>query len=207
MRATGVCARGRCDERRYGENVSPRTPMACTADEAGLPWELPTHVGDDGGDKNKCLYRRLWLVRQASRSQRVRVSIAVGTPLASKPNGSFSSASRLVVNSYLIDQGDDDGIRRDIRRPDSEGRDLHLRDERCPRHVLPGIGARHVDRAYDLTQTLKARNDNTSLPTGVFCSQIATVLRRPGPTTFASSSRRRRRPAHSAGSSGSRCAR
>ncbi len=135
---------------------------------------------DDGGDKKIGVPgRRLGWFGSAitlTAGQSASASIAVGTPLASKPNGSFSSASRLVVNSYLIDQvtTTDPVATFVIQIPKAATYTFETSG------VLGTCGlALELDTSielYDSTQTLKARNDNTSLPTGVFCSQIATAL-------------------------------
>ena len=96
--------------------------------------------------------------------------------LASKPNGTFATASRLVVNSYLIDQvtTTDPIATFVVQIPKAATYTFETSG------VLGTCGlALELDTSielYDSTQTLKAKNDNTPLPTSALCSQIATAL-------------------------------
>jgi len=108
--------------------------------------------------------------------QTAAASIVAGTPVAAKPNGTFATATRLWVNSYVIDQvtSSDPIATYTIQIP------------RAATYVFEtsgvlgtcGLGL-ELDTSielYDSTQTLKAKNDNVASPSGVFCSQISTAL-------------------------------
>jgi subtilisin family serine protease len=108
--------------------------------------------------------------------QTAAAAVVVGTPTAAKPNGTFSAATRLFVNSYLIDQvtATDPFAFYVVQIPKAGSYVLETTG------VLGtcGIGMEldTVLELYDSTQALKARNDNTTFAGSVFCSQLSTSL-------------------------------
>jgi hypothetical protein len=108
--------------------------------------------------------------------QATTASVIVGTPFASKPNGTFASASRLFVNSYAIDYTTsvDPVATYVVQIPKAAAYVFETSG------VLGscGIGMEldTVLELYDQAQVLKSRNNNAIFPGSVLCSQIATTL-------------------------------
>jgi subtilisin family serine protease len=108
--------------------------------------------------------------------QAANAPVVVGSPFASKPNGTFASATRLFVNTYAIDftTSADPVAWYVVQIPKAAAYFFETTG------VLGACGnAMELDtflELYDQTQVLKASNNDAIFPGSVRCSQIATTL-------------------------------
>ena len=103
-------------------------------------------------------------------------AVVVGTPVAAKPNGTFASATRLFVNSYVIDQV----------TPTDPAAVYVVQIPKAGTYVLEtsgvlgtcglGLELDTMLELYDASQTLTSRNDNAVFPGSALCSQISAPL-------------------------------
>jgi subtilisin family serine protease len=108
--------------------------------------------------------------------QAAAAAISVGTPVAAKPNATFAAATRLFVNSYVVDY---------VTVADPVATYV-FQAPRAGTYIIEttgvlgtcGLGL-ELDSSielYDGTQVLKTSNDDTTFPGSVLCSQISASL-------------------------------
>jgi hypothetical protein len=113
---------------------------------------------------------------KVSAGQTVVAPIHIGSPVESKPDNSFATATRVVLNSYVMGSitATDPASYFVVQLP--RAGTYTFETSGVVGSCGFGLEVDTVLELYDATQVLKTRNDDSVFPGSLFCSQISTAL-------------------------------